>query len=53
MVVTEGKTACDPIRKLTLPGFDFEVAKALAKSTLEAIGEGKLGYAIFTATKSA
>ena len=41
------------LRKLTLPGFDFEVAKALAKSTLEAIGEGKLGYAIFTATKSA
>jgi arsenite methyltransferase len=41
------------LQKLSLPGFDFEAAKALAKHALEAIREGKLGYAIVAATKAA
>jgi arsenite methyltransferase len=39
------------LQKLVLPGFDFETAKAIAKSALAAISEGKLGYAILAATK--
>jgi hypothetical protein len=41
------------LQKLILPGFDFETAKAMAKYALEAIREGKLGYAIVAATKAA
>jgi arsenite methyltransferase len=41
------------LKKLILPGFDFETAKAMAKYALEAIREGKLGYAIVAATKAA
>ena len=41
------------LQKLTLPGFDFEGAKAIAKYALEAIREGKLGYAIVAANKAA
>ena len=41
------------LRKLSLPGFDFEAAKAIAKQALEAIGKGELGYAIIAATKVA
>ena len=40
------------LRKLILPGFDFEAAKAIAKYALEAIRESKLGYAIVVATKA-
>ncbi len=29
-----------------LPGADFEQAKRMARSTAEAVREGKLGYAI-------
>ena len=39
------------LQKLILPGFDFEAAKAVAKHALEAVIEGKLGYAIVAATK--
>ena len=41
------------LQKLILPGFDFEAAKTIAKYALDAIGEGKLGYAIVAATKAA
>jgi ubiquinone/menaquinone biosynthesis C-methylase UbiE len=40
------------LRKLALPGFDFETAKKLAKHALQAIKEGRLGYAIVTASKA-
>jgi ubiquinone/menaquinone biosynthesis C-methylase UbiE len=40
------------LQKLMLPQFDFKAAKALAKHALEAIREGKLGYAIVAATKA-
>lgn len=39
------------VQKLDLPGFDFEAAKNIARHTLQAIVEGKLGYAIVTASK--
>jgi arsenite methyltransferase len=41
------------LQKLVLPGLDLETAKAIAKSALAAISEGKLGYAILAATKPA
>ncbi len=41
------------LQKLVLPGFDFEAAKKLARHAQEAIAQGKLGYAIVTAIKSA
>jgi arsenite methyltransferase len=41
------------LQKLTLPGFDFEAAKGMAKYALVAISDGKLGYAIVAATKPA
>jgi arsenite methyltransferase len=39
------------LQKLALPGFNFEAAKKVAKLALEAIVEGRLGYAIVTASK--
>jgi arsenite methyltransferase len=39
------------LKKLALPGFDFEAAREVAKHTLQAIKEGRLGYAIVTALK--
>jgi len=41
------------LRKLVLPGFDFEAANTLVKFALAAIKEGKLGYVIITASKAA
>jgi arsenite methyltransferase len=41
------------LQKVTLPGFDFEAAKTVAKHALEAIKKGRLGYAIITACKAA
>jgi arsenite methyltransferase len=40
------------LKKLTLPGFDFEVAREVAKHALQAIREGRLGYAIVTASNA-
>jgi ubiquinone/menaquinone biosynthesis C-methylase UbiE len=40
------------LQKLRLPGFDFEVAKVIAKHALAAIKQGKLGYAIVVAAKA-
>jgi arsenite methyltransferase len=40
------------LRKLMLPGFDFEAARYFAKHALQAITEGRLGYAIVTASKA-
>lgn len=40
------------LKKLNLPGVDFSVAKLLAKSALDAIQGGQLGYVIITASKS-
>jgi arsenite methyltransferase len=39
------------LKKLALPGFNFEAAKNIAKYALEAMTEGRLGYAIVTAIK--
>ncbi len=39
------------LNKAVIPGFDFETAKNLAKHVLEAIKQGRLGYAIVTASK--
>ncbi len=39
------------LKKLNFPGVDFGSAKQLAKSALDAIQEGQLGYAIITASK--
>ena len=39
------------LKKLTFPGVDLGVAKLLAKSALDAIQQGQLGYAIITASK--
>jgi ubiquinone/menaquinone biosynthesis C-methylase UbiE len=39
------------LKKIALPGFNFEVAKNIAKHALEAIKQGRLGYAIVTASK--
>lgn len=39
------------LNKLNLAGIDFSNAKQLAKSALDAIQQGQLGYAIITASK--
>jgi arsenite methyltransferase len=39
------------LQKLVLPGFDFEVAKTIARHALAAIRQGNLGYAIIAASK--
>jgi arsenite methyltransferase len=39
------------LKKIALPGFDFETAREVAKHALQAIKEGSLGYAIVTASK--
>jgi ubiquinone/menaquinone biosynthesis C-methylase UbiE len=40
------------LKKLTLPAeIDFEAAKGMVRAAATAIGEGKLGYAIVTATR--
>jgi hypothetical protein len=39
------------LKKLALPGFDFEAAKTIAKHALQAIAAGRLGYAIVTASR--
>ena len=39
------------LQKLVFPGFAFDAAKTMAKHVLEAIREGKLGYAIVVAEK--
>jgi arsenite methyltransferase len=39
------------MNKLNLPGVGFSLAKQLAKSPLEAIQQGQLGYAIITASR--
>jgi arsenite methyltransferase len=39
------------LKKIALPGFDFEAAREVAKHALQAIKEGSLGYAIVTASK--
>jgi arsenite methyltransferase len=41
------------LQMLVLPGFDFAAAKSVAKSALAAIREGRLGYAIVAAAKTA
>jgi arsenite methyltransferase len=40
------------LKKIALPGFDFEAAREVAKHALQAIKEGRLGYAIVTASKA-
>jgi ubiquinone/menaquinone biosynthesis C-methylase UbiE len=40
------------LKKLALPGFNFEDARNIAKSALRAIEEGRLGYAIVTASRA-
>jgi arsenite methyltransferase len=40
------------LKKLDLPWFDVEGAKDIAKHALDAISDGKLGYAIVTAIKA-
>jgi arsenite methyltransferase len=39
------------LKKLAAPGFDFEDARKIAKHALEAIAQGRLGYAIVTASR--
>jgi arsenite methyltransferase len=41
------------LKKLALPGFDLELARRFAKKALQAISEGRLGYAIILASKEA
>ena len=40
------------LQKLALPGFDVEAAKVIAMHAIEAIKNGKLGYAIVVASKN-
>ena len=40
------------LKKLNLPDLDLAVARQMAKSALNAIQQGQLGYAIITARKS-
>jgi arsenite methyltransferase len=40
------------LKKLTLPGFDFEAARNIAKHARQAITTGRLGYGIITASKA-
>jgi ubiquinone/menaquinone biosynthesis C-methylase UbiE len=39
------------LKKLALPSFDFDSARNFVKQALRAVSEGKLGYAIITASK--
>jgi SAM-dependent methyltransferase len=39
--------------KLSWPGFDFPAANALVRGARDAIGEGRLGYALLVARRSA
>jgi arsenite methyltransferase len=39
------------LKKLALPGFDFEEARNIAKHALQAVAQGRLGYAIVTASR--
>jgi len=41
------------LKKLALPGVDFEQVKRLARSAAQAEREAKLGYAIIVAAKPA
>lgn len=41
------------LKKLDLPGADFEEAKALARRAAEAVRQGQLGYALVVGTKKA
>jgi arsenite methyltransferase len=41
------------LKKLTLPGFDFEDARNIAKHALQAVAQGGLGYAIVAASRVA
>jgi hypothetical protein len=41
------------LKKLALPGFDFESARHFVKQALQAISERRLGYAIIVASKEA
>lgn len=41
------------LKQVDLPGVDFEQAKAMARSTLETVREGKLGYALMVGVKGA
>jgi ubiquinone/menaquinone biosynthesis C-methylase UbiE len=40
------------LKKIELPGVDFEQAKGMARSALEAVRQGKLGYAIMVGAKA-
>ncbi len=40
------------LRKLDLPGADFEQAKALVRSAAESVRGGQLGYAVIVGAKS-
>jgi len=39
------------LRKLALPGLNFEEARNMAKHALQAVAQGRLGYAIVTASR--
>ena len=41
------------LKQVDLPGVDFEQAKAMARSALESVREGKLGYALMVGVKGA
>ena len=41
------------LRKLALPGFDFELARRFVKQAERAVSEKRLGYAIIVASKTA
>src|SRR5262249_13867774 len=41
------------LKKLALPGFDLEWARRFVKQALQAVSEGRLGYAIIAASKDA
>jgi hypothetical protein len=40
------------LKKLALPNVDFTSAKQMAQSTLSAIQQGRLGYAVLIAVKT-
>ncbi len=40
------------LKKIDLPGADFDQAKAIARSAAQAVREGKLGYALLVAQRS-
>jgi arsenite methyltransferase len=41
------------LKKLVLPGFDFELARRFVTQALQAISEGRLGYGIIVASRDA